>query len=182
MMIKISEDLILRPVKPEDSSALFALTNKSREYLREWLPWVDSTQTEEETKQYINFSQKGEKDGSLLNLVIVWKENIVGITGFNKIDKNNRITYIGYWLGQEFQGNGLMTKAVKALTDYAFNTLSINKIEIRAAVENQKSRSIPERLGYQLEGTLRSNEWLYDHFVDHTVYGMLAKEWKNLNS
>ena len=71
-----------------------------------------------------------------------------------------------------------MTKVAKALTDYAFTHLKLNKVEIRAAVENKKSRSIPERLGFVYEGTLRQAEWLYDHYVDHAVYGMLADEWK----
>lgn len=176
-MIQISEDLLLRPVQPGDAEAIFTLTDKDRPYLREWLPWVDSTKTIEDSLNYIKFSQSGEKAGTLLNLAIIWKGEIVGICGFNKIDRTNRIAAIGYWLGSDFQGNGIMTQAAKALTTYAFNELQANKVEIRAAVENKKSRSIPERLGFEQEGILRSNEWLYDHFVDHVVYGMLAEEW-----
>ncbi|MGG0656415.1 GNAT family N-acetyltransferase [Rummeliibacillus pycnus] len=178
-MIKISDDLLLRPVNPEDANALFSLTDSDREYLREWLPWVDGTKTNEDTINYIAFSQKGEKDGTLLNLSIVWNGEVVGITGFNNIDRTNRVATIGYWLGSEYQGNGIMTRAVHALTDFAFKQLFMNKVEIRAAVENKKSRSIPERLKYTQEGTLRSNEWLYDHYVDHAVYGILADEWHN---
>lgn len=63
------------------------------------------------------------------------------------INWSNKTAYIGYWLGEEFQGNGIMTKVAKTLTDYAFNELNLNKVEIRAAVENEKSRAIPERLG-----------------------------------
>lgn len=70
-----------------------------------------------------------------------------------------------------------MTRVAKALTDYAFTELQLNKIEIRAAVGNKKSRSIPERLGFVNEGCIRRAEWLYDHYVDHVVYGVLADEW-----
>ncbi|MBO2537159.1 GNAT family N-acetyltransferase [Rummeliibacillus suwonensis] len=177
-MIKISDELLLRPVTIEDANILFTLTDKDRLYLREWLPWVDTTKTVEDSKNYIISSQKGEKAGTLLNFVIIWKGKIVGISGFNEIDRNNRITYIGYWLSSAYQGNGIMTQAAKALTDYAFVELHMNKVEIRAAVGNQKSRSIPQRLGYTEEGILRSNEWLYDHFVDHVVYSILADEWR----
>jgi ribosomal-protein-serine acetyltransferase len=51
-------------------------------------------------------------------------------------------------------------------------------VEIRAAVENKKSRAIPERLGFLFEGVERDGEWLYDHFVDLAVYGMLAADWR----
>nr|WP_322788376.1 GNAT family protein [Rummeliibacillus pycnus] len=176
-MLKVSDDLILRPVNLQDAKALFSLTDDDRAYLREWLPWVDGTKTEEDTHNYITFSQKGENDGTLLNLAIIWKGKVVGITGFNNINRTNRLASIGYWLGSEYQGNGIMTSAVQTLTNYAFKELNMNKVEIRAAIKNKKSRSIPERLGYVHEGTLRSNEWLYDHFVDHAVYGILADEW-----
>ena len=179
-MLKVSDNLILRPVNPEDAKTLFSLTDNDREYLREWLPWVDGTKTEEDTLDYITFSQKGEKEGRLLNLAIVWKGKVVGITGFNNIDRTNHIATIGYWLGNEYQGNGIMTSAVQTLTEYAFKELLMNKVEIHAAEENKKSRSIPERLGYAHEGTLRSNGWLYDHFVDHVVYGILADEWHEM--
>jgi ribosomal-protein-serine acetyltransferase len=70
-----------------------------------------------------------------------------------------------------------MTKVVRALTDYALKELGLHKVEIRAAVGNKKSRSIPERLGFVNEGCIRQAEWLYDHYVDHVVYGILAEEW-----
>ncbi|MEC0276957.1 GNAT family N-acetyltransferase, partial [Peribacillus frigoritolerans] len=65
----------------------------------------------------------------------------------------------------------------KALTDYAFIELKLDKVEIRVAEENKKSRGIPERLGFINEGCIRQAEWLYDHYVDHIVYGMLTKDW-----
>ena len=70
-----------------------------------------------------------------------------------------------------------MTKACRALIRYAFEQLQLNRVEIRVAVGNYKSRAIPERLGLVKEGMIREAEWLYDHFVDHIVYGVLAKEW-----
>src|SRR5690625_199905 len=88
-----------------------------------------------------------------------------------------KIAYIGYWLDIEHQGKGIMTRAVRALTDYAFEEFDLNRVDIRAAVGNVKSRAIPERLGYKKEGVLRQSEWLYDHFVDHAVYSMLKSEW-----
>lgn len=75
-----------------------------------------------------------------------------------------------------------MTKVAKALTNYAFTHLNLNKVEIRAAVGNKKSRSVPERLGFVNEGIIRQAEWLYDHYVDITVYGVLANEWRENNS
>lgn len=174
---KIDDDLSLKFLELRDAERVFELTNNSRKYLREWLPWLDFTVKVEDTKAFINNSLKNFPENKSLNTVILFKEEIVGIAGFNEINWSNKTAYIGYWLGEGYQGNGIMTRVAKALTDYAINDLNLNKVEIRAAVENKKSRSIPERLGYVKEGCIRQAEWLYDHYVDHVVYGMLAEEW-----
>jgi len=70
-----------------------------------------------------------------------------------------------------------MRKACRSLVEYAFDEWHLNRVEIRCAVGNTKSRAIPERLGFKSEGILREAEWLYDHYVDHIIYGMLARDW-----
>ena len=57
--------------------------------------------------------------------------------------------------------------------------MGLNRIEIRCATQNVRSRAIPERLGFKEEGLIRDAEWLYDHYVDHIVYGMLESDWVN---
>lgn len=173
----IDEDLSLKLIELRDGENIFELTNQSRKYLRKWLPWLDITTKLEDTKEFINMSLRGFAENKSMNTVILYKGKIVGVAGFNEINWSNNTAYIGYWLGEEFQGKGMITKVAKALTDYAFTELHLNKVEIRAAVGNMKSRGIPERLGFVNEGCIRQAEWLYDHYVDHVVYGMLAEEW-----
>jgi ribosomal-protein-serine acetyltransferase len=174
---KIDEDLSLKLIELRDGERVFELTNNSRGYLREWLPWLDTTIQLEDTIEFIKICLKGFAENKSLNTVILFRGKIVGVAGYNSIDWSNKTAYIGYWLGEEFQGNGIMTKVANALTDYAISELNLNKIEIRAAVGNKKSRSIPERLNFVNEGCIRQAEWLYDHYVDHIVYGILAEEW-----
>lgn len=177
-LYKIDEDVSLKLIELNDAETVFELTDKSRKHLREWLPWLDFTKNAEDTKEYIHGCLKGYAETKSITTVILYKGEIVGVASFNSINWSNKTAYIGYWLGEEYQGKGIMTKAAKALTNYAFNHLNLNKVEIRAAVENKKSRSVPERLGFVNEGMIRQAEWLYDHYVDHAVYGMLASEWK----
>lgn len=70
-----------------------------------------------------------------------------------------------------------MTKACEAMIRYIFEELCLNRIEIRAALTNLKSRAIPERLGFQMEGKIRQAERINDRFVDHIVYGLLKEDW-----
>ena len=101
-----------------------------------------------------------------------------GVVSFVGINPGCRSAMIGYWLGAEYEGKGIMTRACKALIDYGFGDLSLNRIVIRAATENVRSQAVPLRLGFTREGVEREAEWLNDHFLDMIVYSMLRSEWQ----
>lgn len=175
----INEQLQLRMFTVDDADALFKLTMSSRPYLREWLGWLDYTETVEDSRQNIEGRIKGlmETGGYPKSFAIVYQGELAGTIGFNDIDRGIKCGTVGYWLGQEFQGKGIMSQALETVIDYGFRDLKLDKIEIRIATENMKSRALPERFGFLEEGVLRNAEWLYDRYVDHVVYGLLRDEW-----
>ncbi|MFC0189583.1 GNAT family N-acetyltransferase [Fictibacillus aquaticus] len=175
---QIDEDIHLRLLNDEDAGELAQLIDTSRPYLKEWLGWVEYSTTEQDSREFIRAGRKNYAENVSMTAAIIYKGKIAGVAGFHQISWSNRNASIGYWLGEGFQGKGLMTKAVEALVKYAFEGMEMNRVEIRAAVENKKSRAIPERLGFTEEGLIRQSEFLYDHYVDHIVYGMLADEWQ----
>jgi ribosomal-protein-serine acetyltransferase len=174
---KIDEELSLKLIESKDAQEIFELTDQNREYLREWLPWVDITNKVEDTQNFIKMSLNGFANRKSLDVVILYKGKAVGIVGYNEINHVNNIAYIGYWIAGDYQGKGIMTRATKSIVDYAFNNLGLNRVEIRAAVENVKSRAVPERLGFTNEGVIRSASFVNDKYYDMVVYGMLADEW-----
>ncbi|MBM7587720.1 ribosomal-protein-serine acetyltransferase [Bacillus pakistanensis] len=181
MMIReMNNDITLRSFTVDDSEELFQLTDRSREYLGKWLPWIDYTKEVNDTKEWIQASLKGvvETGGYIKTAAIIYKGSIAGTIGFNIIDQTNKSGVIGYWIGEDFQGKGIMTQACKALIDYGFRELDLNRVEINVATGNLKSKAIPERLGMTLEGTKRQVEKIGGKFHDHFVYSILADEWQ----
>lgn len=174
----VDEEISLRMLAIRDAEALFKLTNQSRNYLRQWLPWVDEINTIEDSRNFIKHSFQTYAEQGGINAGVFYQGELVGMIGFNSFDLKNKIGYVGYWLASTCQGRGIMTRSVRALISHAFEELQLNRIDIRAAHDNIRSRAIPERLGFTEEGRLRQVEWLYDRYVDHVVYGMLASEWK----
>ena len=87
------------------------------------------------------------------------------------------MTSIGYWLGEEFQGQGTMTRRCALLTDHALAVWELNRVEIRAASENRRSRAIPERLDFREEGILPEAESVGGRLLDMIIYSMLAADW-----
>jgi len=176
-IFEVDEHIVLRQIQLKDANEMFRIVDASRSYLREWLPWVDSTKTPEDSLAFIDQTLMAYENKKGLTAGIFYDGKLAGLISFNHLDWANRIGHIGYWLAPNYQGRGIMTSATRALTDYAFRTFELNRVEIRAAYENTKSRAIPERLGFLEEGLIRQSEWLYDHYVDHVVYGMLASDW-----
>jgi len=175
---EIDQDLKLKPLEIHYADELYSLTNNNRAYLREWLPWVDATRSSEDTKVFIQTTLKQFAENKGFHAGIFYKGELAGCIGLHGIDWNNKKTTIGYWLGTDYQGSGIITLSCRAIIDHAIHNLKLNRVEIRAAEYNLKSRAIPERLGFVNEGKVRQEEWLYDHYVDHVIYGMLADDWK----
>ena len=177
--LRIDDRSELELLNQSHAEELFELLDINREYLREWLPWLDNNRYFQNTIDFIKISQGQYENNETVQFVLVHRGELCGVVGFHKIDWLNRSTSIGYWLGESYQGEGLITKACSKVLEYSFGRMGLNRIEIRCATENLKSRAIPERLGFKDEGIIRDAEWLYDHYVDHIIYGMLESQWRS---
>lgn len=178
LTLRIDERLELRSLESQHASALFRLTESNRTYLREWLPWLDTTLSVNDTKRFIRQARDGYRELTMLQTGI-WLEGVlVGAIGLNRIDNTNRRAHIGYWIARSHQGLGLITQSCHRLLRYGFEQLDLNKLEIMCEPRNVRSRAVPERLGFVEEGTLREAQWINGRFVDLVVYGMLLREWE----
>jgi ribosomal-protein-serine acetyltransferase len=176
-LISIRPDLSLRVLRPSESGTLYTLIEENRQHLRQWLPWVDDTRSPSDTRRFIEISHHGFTRGGGFSFGIHAKRHLVGVIGFHGFDRANRVTSLGYWLARSACGKGTMRCAVSACVDYAFQQRGMNRLYVRCATENERSRRIPEALGFVHEGCQRRAEWLYDHFVDLEMYSVLAGEW-----
>lgn len=176
----LDDHIELQPLALQHARPLFILTNRSRDTLREWLPWVDAITEVEHTVNFVRSAIKQGAENGAISAGIWVQGELAGIISFHEINWHNRSVSIGYWLGQEYVGQGIMSSACRAFVDYALMDLDLNRVEIRCATGNTRSRSIPERLGFVLEGIVREAELLPQGFVNHAVYGMIQSEWKLL--
>ena len=175
--IKIDRQLCLYLARPELAEPVFAVVDAQRSYLRQWLPWVDATVSVEDTKAFILESIEHNSNGARLTTFLALDEELIGSLGVVQFNRDHKKCEVGYWLREEYQGKGLMTKACAFLIDYLFNTKDLNRIEILVARENEKSAAIPTRLGFKREGTLRQGLYMYRAFHDLDLFSLLRQEW-----
>jgi ribosomal-protein-serine acetyltransferase len=174
---RLDDERWLRIPEESDAEELYELTAANREVLAEWMPWAAEA-TLETTLEFIR-SRRVEFVGNRgFSTVIVERDQIVGSIGFPQVDHDQGSCEIGYWLARSAQGRGTVTLAVRALIDHAFTAWKLHRVMIQAGVGNARSRAVPERLGFTLEGVLREAERYPDgHYVDLAVYGLVASEW-----
>src|SRR5580698_10385611 len=175
---QILENVYLQVLEERYAPEVFSRVDQDRAYLREWLPWVDSTETIDDSRSFIRstLEQFGSNKGFVAG---IWSgQNFCGVIGIHKLDLLNRNCEIGYWLGQSFQGQGIITAACRAVVTHLLTERDLNRVVIQCARENEKSCAVPRRLGFTEEGTAREAQFLHGHFHDLRRFVMLKRDWK----
>jgi len=170
----VNDNIRLKEIGLEDVEAIYSMIVDERDYLEEWLPFVGKTQDITYTHRFVeNYLSSDKSD---ITFTIYYKSRFVGIIGFKDTDQENKKTEIGYWLSESFQHRGIITLSCKALINFAFDVLHLNRIQLKAATGNLKSQLVAHRSGFSKEGIERDGE-LHDRgFVDLVVFSLLKAD------
>jgi len=168
----------LRPVHPADAPDLFAIIERDRDYLRQYQNWPDYMNTLRDVRELIGRAQNRLQHDNGFDLAIRHQGQVVGKVGLVYINWENLSTEIGYWLAQDAQGQGLITRSCRVLTRYAFVDRKLKRVLIRCAAENVRSRAVAERLGFVLHGMIEPKIWLHGKRADETLYVMDVARWQ----
>lgn len=183
--LKVDDDLSLRLIEPHHAGELYAVVDANREHLGRWMAWMCPEACLEDTRRFAERSLLGFAQRKELVASILLDGRVIGVSGWHEWNQSTlfhgHLDYsnaeLGYWIDGRYQGRGIMTRAVRALTTLAFEIYGIRRLTIHAETENQRSWKVAERLGYRYEGTLRDVARHDGRTVDHRVYAMLAGEW-----
>jgi ribosomal-protein-serine acetyltransferase len=174
----VDSNLKLELPEPRHAEEAAALVQRNLEHLRPWMPWAVEGYSVSHAADWIKLSLDAfVKDGTIGALIML-DDKIVGSIGFHDLDTANRHASIGYWIDKQHEGKGIVSRCCRVLINYLFDTMELHRLQINCNVENLRSRAIPERLGFRLEGTLREVEFVDGKFRDWAVYGLLRDEWK----
>ncbi|KHF40646.1 GNAT family N-acetyltransferase [Halalkalibacter okhensis] len=159
-----SERLLIRMPKPGDGKVVFDAIQASIKELQPWLPFAQKEPSEQETEinirdAYVKFLQRED-----LRLLIFLKDTgeFIGSSGLHRINWDVPKFEIGYWIDSRYSGNGYISEAVQEIAHFAFRELKACRLEIRCDSKNDKSRKVPERLGFTLEGILKNDDMSAD--------------------
>ena len=152
-----TERLVLRCWQPGDVESLRTAIDESLDELRRWMPWAhDEPQPADEKIEFIREARSAFDDDRDFIFGIFDRDDatVLGGTGLHT-RRGSGVREIGYWIRTSHTGRGLATEATAALTQVAFETQGVHRVEIRCDPENAASAAIPDKLGFECEGTLK---------------------------
>jgi len=163
----VGERVVVRPYREEDTEAVFSAIAESEGTLTPWMPWAGTHRTPADTREFIRRTVGRFILREELTLGVFLREggDYLGSTGIIPRDWQIPVFEIGYWLRDSAVGKGYMSEAVRLQTAYCFDGLGAQRVEIRCDARNERSRAIPQRLGFALEATLRNNQTATDGSV-----------------
>jgi RimJ/RimL family protein N-acetyltransferase len=164
----------LREPTPDDAAHLAAAVQESLPDLEPWLPWATSTYGPADAARWIGDTQRHRSEGGAHEFFIVDAAGqVLGTCGLNRIDAANRFANLGYWVRSSATGQGVAARAVGQLARWAFSHTELHRLEIIAAVGNQRSQRVAEKAGATREGVLRGRLCLHGTPHDAVVYSIM---------
>lgn len=169
--------MILRRYVNEDAAAMYKNWASDEEVTR-FLTWpthssqaVSQSVTEDWVGQYSN--------QSYYNWAIVLKDHgdePIGNIAVVHMDERISMAHIGYCIGRAWWHKGITSEALRAVMDFLFDVVDVNRIESRHDPRNPNSGRVMKKCGMRYEGTLRSSDWNNQGICDACYYALLKPE------
>ncbi|EFV73771.1 hypothetical protein HMPREF1012_00434 [Bacillus sp. BT1B_CT2] len=172
-----TERLLIRAPRAGDGKAVYDAIAASFSELKPWMPFAREIPEKERVEINVRRAQADFILRNDLRMHIFHKETgkFVGSTGLHRMDWKAKRFEIGYWRSSEFSGQGYMTEALNGLIDFARRHVRAKRLEICCDSMNTKSRKMAERLGFELEAVLQSDDLSNDlsEYRDTCIYSRI---------
>lgn len=171
------DDVLLRTWEEADAASLVRHANDAEiaANLRDGFP---SPYTARDAAWFLGDCQVREGRDQLCRAVVVKGAAAGCVTVTLGCDVYRKSAEIGYWLGRDFWGRGIMTEAVRELCRAAFAAWDICRIQAEVFASNTGSRRVLEKAGFTLEGTKRKAVYKNGQMLDACMYALLREEIK----
>jgi len=168
--------LLMRRLRTSDADDMYEYS--SLETVTRYLLWSPHP-SREYTFHYLSRLQSAYRAGEFFDWGLEWKETgkFIGTCGFTSIDLENRRGEVGYVLNPRFWGMGLAAEAAEAVLKFAFEYLSLNRMEGRYMEGNHSSRRVMEKCGMTYEGIARQAMLVKGEFRNIGICSILRSEY-----
>ncbi len=173
-------NLYLRAPQASDHAAWAVLRMESREFLTPWEPtWNEDDLTRASFRLRAKRAAREISTDEAYSLFIfeTGTETLLGGLTLGLIRRGvAQACTLGYWMGHRHAGRGHMTEAVRGAVRFAFSDLALHRVEAACLPNNEPSRRLLERVGFQHEGLARAYLKINGSWADHLLYAVLSTD------
>jgi [ribosomal protein S5]-alanine N-acetyltransferase len=181
--VLLGSRVTLRAARAADYDEWADLRRKSRDFLKPYEPrWSESDLSRRVFLSRLKRAREEAHQGTDYSFLVFLRtpdrELLVGgITLSNIRRRAAQYVTLGYWMGQEFVGQGLMTEAVEAAIPFAFDTLGLHRIHAAFLPTNAASRRVLEKNGFREEGYAENYLQIDGKWCDHVLFGLTRERY-----
>ena len=153
--------IILMHLEPcmDNAELMYNVLMENKKHLLPWMQWLNNTKSVKDTHNFLIQSDKNWENDKAYEYAVVLNDVIIGMCGAVVVDINNKKVELGYWLANDYRGNGYIMESVQLLEQELFKN-GFNKIIIHTDVLNKNSVNVAKKLGYELEAVLKQDRFL----------------------
>jgi len=171
-----SEKIILRRYRNDFAPLLYeaAIESRGGEFSR-WMTWCHENYTLAESESFIAGCLESWDKETVFSFAIFDKfdNGFLGGIGLNQFNRQHNFVNLGYWIRTSRQNRGAASAATRILAQAGFQDLSINRIEILAAAENEASQKVAVKAGAHREGTMRNRLLIGERIHDGVMFSFV---------
>ena len=179
MKVEFSDGIVsIRRYRLDDVAASFEAARESVNELSAWMPWCSPEYSVEDSKAFISTRDFEWAKGSEFDFAICDARNgtYLGGVGLNAVNHKDHFANLGYWVRTSRTRQGIAPAAARLIAKFGFEELKLARLEIVAAVGNQRSQRVAERIGATREGVLRNRLTLGGKQVDAVMYSLIPED------
>ena len=152
------DDICLRPFEPHDVAAFVAAVRESHASVGRWMNWCPRDYTVADAEIWFALASKHLHEGTVYELGIFSsnRTDVLGGVGLNQFNREHNFCNLGYWVRESRQGQGIATRAARALAEFGFRELKLGRIEIVVAQGNGPSQRVAQKIGATFECVARN--------------------------
>lgn len=173
--ITLNGKITLHSIHERYVDELFALVVRNKAWLQKAMEWPQYVTNVEDTLKTAQGNYILHHRGYAKMFLIYHQEQMAGVISFNQIEPTNKTAYIGYWLDEAAQGQGIISQALEAIIAKYSREGLIRRFVIKCIVTNEASNQVARRNGFTLEGCLRQAEFLNGEFHDQNIYARIVE-------
>lgn len=169
-----SKRLLLRRIIETDVDEIFEL--RSNPETMKFIP-RPLAKTKEDALVHFKTIDENIENNKGINWAITLKGNpkLIGIIGHYRIQPENHRCEIGYMILPQYNGQGIVSEAIKMILEYGFNDLQMHSIEAVIDPENKASERVLQKNGFVKEAHILENELWEGKFWDSVIYSILKR-------